>query len=62
VLPPFLLQVAQQADELLSCVQLTEAAGARSGSYSGGIPGDRSVMFSHSHKPLHLLLRVFVCR
>lgn len=32
-----LLQVLQQADELLTRVQLTEAAGVRSGSYSGGM-------------------------
>jgi ABC-type multidrug transport system ATPase subunit len=39
----FLLQVAQQADELLSRVQLAESAGVRSSSYSGGMKRRLSV-------------------
>jgi ABC-type branched-subunit amino acid transport system ATPase component len=38
-----LLQVLQQADELLARVQLTEAAGVRSSSYSGGMKRRLSV-------------------
>jgi ABC-type multidrug transport system ATPase subunit len=36
-------QVVQQADELLARVQLTEAAGMRSSSYSGGMKRRLSV-------------------
>jgi ABC-type transporter Mla maintaining outer membrane lipid asymmetry ATPase subunit MlaF len=37
------LQAAHQADELLARVQLTEAAGVRSSSYSGGMKRRLSV-------------------